>query len=176
MGLLMEELGLKLFSIGGAEGVSLMTLLLGASALLLGVMFLKLFSPPISQSPHPLKERDSSNVKSVDQLFLPIDYRPEDLGGQKKEGYLRRLTLKNATLVTNDHHLAKGSMLDVDLGGIPHKGGPPHYVKGRVMARKSLGGLPESFQLDIKLLETNRQRFDRICVDLMVSGKRKIDD
>lgn len=167
----MNEISLKMFSIGGVEGLPFYALSIGTFILLSVLLLLKWLA--FIRKPDPTFLKSDEIGSSSDKLFFPIGYAYAGDKTKLKRGYLRSLTLNRATMVSSDKRLQKGALVDVDLGRIPAPKGRPCFVKGKIVRCKSLGGLPESWQVDIKLLERAPDGFSSVCRDIYSANNQE---
>ncbi len=110
------------------------------------------YAPDVAESPHANGiHRDH---RAIQNLFVPITYRAEPETLRHRGGYLRSLTLSRMTMVCSDDRVAKGHILEFDLGSVQKVLGTPTVpsVSGQVVGKKKLDGSPDSWLLDVKLL------------------------
>lgn len=140
--------GLTLGHLGVSGSVNLPIIGLASAAILLFLAGLALRVWSKYSSSH-------QNVgNSLSDLYLGMDFKVQDSTNCKQRGYLRSLTLNRASLVSSGDVIQRGALLEIDLGSLDSLALPPsqgkNYVPAKVVKRKSLGGNPESWLLDVK--------------------------
>lgn len=136
---------------------------LGAAIVLLmlvGLAFALRFWPRLQKSRIPLGRENSNPVAK--ELFLQVDYCAPEKYNDVKRGYLRSLTLDRASIVAQDRNIVEGSHLDVIFDSAKSSeeavvSDDHHAVTGKVVKKKSLGGSPESWLIDVRFQDRNDQ-------------------
>lgn len=154
----MEEISFKVFTQGGVETLPLATLVVALLILASGTIFLGMWS---RIDPSTLRFSPFPNSK-VENLFLPVEIQSSGQPVKTHEGYLRSLTAKNATVVCSGLNFTKGDALALNLTAAGIRDVKLGLVSGKIVQGRSLGGLPESWLIDIKFDSQMGERFNQI--------------
>lgn len=146
-------------SSGGGLSTTMVLIALGILLLLVILTLWHRYGTHLEKVNHPDEAgRRHPMPRKADHLFLSVRYGTDPALPARDMAFLRTLTMERASFVASDSRLNKGNLLDLHLGDLPGGtgGDSDSIVRGRVVRKKSLGGVPESWLVDIKFTEKGK--------------------